>query len=62
MRKFPYSPNMDEILAFVSNGLIITLFKDQVMTDVFGENTYMKVRLESGKEGYVLKEALEMIQ
>lgn len=53
---------MDEILAFVSNGLIITLFKDQVMTDVFGENTYMKVRLESGKEGYVLKEALEMIQ
>ena len=57
LRKCPNNYFLDSVLCYVSYGTIVTLLND-VIYDEFGDTPYEKVRLESGKEGYVKQEAL----
>lgn len=57
LRKCPWNCFTDSVLCWVANGVVVTLLGD-VVYDKFGENAYEKVRLESGKEGYIKQEAL----
>jgi hypothetical protein len=61
LRKNPNSQFSDEVLFFVENGSRVTVFNDVKTTDLFGDSVYVKVRLESGKEGFILLDALEEI-
>ena len=61
LRKNPYFPFEDDIIMYLKNGITVTTFENIVTTDPFGDSVYIKVRLESGKEGYVIREALEAV-
>lgn len=57
LRKCPNNYFVDSVLCYLPYGSSVTLLKD-VVYDEFGDTAYEKVRLESGKEGYVNREAL----
>lgn len=57
LRKRPDNFFLDSALCYIPYGTIVTLLNDRVY-DEFGDTPYEKVRLESGKEGYVKQEAL----
>ena len=61
LRKNPYFPFSDDILLFVENGTKVLVFDNIITTDPFGDSIYVKVRLESGKEGFILRYALEAV-
>lgn len=61
LRKNPYFPFSDDILLFIENGTKVLVFDNLITTDPFGDSFYVKVRLESGKEGFVLRDALEAV-
>ncbi len=61
LRKNPYFPWSDEILLFIENGTKVLVLDNITTTDRFGDSIYFKVRLESGKEGFVLRDALEAV-
>lgn len=60
LRKRPCCPYHDAVIQTVTKGTIVLLLND-IMYDRLGEKMYQKVRLESGKEGYILDEALEAV-
>lgn len=60
LRKRPCCPYYDSVIQTVAKGTRVLLLND-VMYDRLGEKMYQKVRLESGKEGYILDEALEAV-
>lgn len=62
LRKCPYVPCLDEIVSYVKNETIVTMLEKDVVTDLFGDNVYVRVRLDSGKEGYALRRALEVVK
>lgn len=57
LRKCPNNYFLDSVLYYLPYGSSVTLLKD-IVYDEFGDTAYEKVRLESGKEGYVKQEAL----
>lgn len=61
LRKNPYFPFSDDVLLFIENGTKILVFDNIITTDPFGDSIYVKVRLESGKEGFILRDALEAV-
>lgn len=61
LRKVPYILCMNEVLQYVANGTSVSVNEKDIVSDYFGDNIYVKVRLESGKEGYILYEALEAV-
>lgn len=60
LRKRPCCPYNDSVIQTVTKGAKVLLLND-IMYDRLGEKMYQKVRLESGKEGYILNEALEAV-
>lgn len=60
LRKRPCCPYNDSVIQIVAKGTRVVLL-DGIMYDRMGEKMYQKVRLESGKEGYILDEALEAV-
>lgn len=60
LRKRPCCPYNDSVIQYVTKGTKVVLL-DGIMYDRMGEKMYQKVRLESGKEGYILGEALEAV-
>lgn len=60
LRKRPCCPYCDSVIQTVAKGTKVVLL-DGVMYDRIGEKMYQKVRLESGKDGYILGEALEAV-
>lgn len=60
LRKRPYCPCNDSVVQSVAKGTKVTLL-NEIAYDLLGEKMYQKVRLDSGKEGYILDEALEAI-
>lgn len=60
LRKRPWCPYYDTVIQTVVKGTNVVLLDDTAY-DRMGEKMYQKVRLESGKEGYILDEALEAI-
>ena len=61
LRKRPYLEWDEPIEKFLENGTVVTLIPDNSTHDILGEKRYVKVKLDSGKEGYVLSEALEEV-
>lgn len=62
LRKCPYVPCLDEIVSYAKNETLVTMFEKDVVTDLFGDHVYVRIRLDSGKEGYVLRKALEVVK
>jgi uncharacterized protein YgiM (DUF1202 family) len=60
LRKRPYCPYNDSVIQTVTKGTKVVLL-NEITYDLLGEKVYQKVRLDSGKEGYILDEALEAI-
>lgn len=60
LRKRPWCPYYDTVIQTVAKGTKVVLLGN-VVYDRIGEKMYQKVRLESGKEGYILDESLEAI-
>jgi len=60
LRTRPCCPYNDSVIQTVTKGTKVLLLND-IMYDRLGEKMYQKVRLESGKEGYILDEALEAV-
>lgn len=58
LRKRPCCPYNDSVIQTVTKGTKVTLLNETTY-DLLGEKMYQKVRLDSGKEGYILDEALE---
>jgi hypothetical protein len=61
LRKRPYLEFDESVEKFLENGTIVTVIAEDTSYDILGEKPYAKVKLDSGKEGYVLADALEMI-
>lgn len=59
LRKRPYLECNEPVEKFLENGTVVTLIPDDSTYDILGEKQYVKVKLDSGKEGYVLSDALE---
>lgn len=59
LRKRPYLECGEPVEKFLKNGTVVTLIPDDSTYDILGEKQYVKVKLDSGKEGYVLSDALE---
>lgn len=57
LRKRPDCPLEDSVICYIPYGSSVTLL-GEVVYDEFGDTPYEKVRLESGKEGYIKQEAL----
>lgn len=57
LRKRPWCQCYDTVIQTVVKGTNVVLL-DDIAYDRMGEKMYQKVRLESGKEGYILDEAL----
>ena len=58
LRTEPYHKCQDRVVQYVEPNTKVKVL-DEAMFDLLGEKEYQKVRLESGKEGYILAEALE---
>lgn len=61
LRKRPYLEWDEPVEKFLENGTVVTLIPDDCTYDILGEKRYVKVKLDSGKEGYVLSDALEAV-
>lgn len=57
LRKMPCCPYNDSVIQTVTKGTKVVLL-NEIMYDLLGEKMYQKVQLDSGKEGYILDEAL----
>lgn len=60
LRKMPWCPCYDTVIQTVVKGTNVVLL-DDIAYDRMGEKMYQKVRLESGKDGYILDEVLEAV-
>ena len=60
LRKRPCCPYDDSVIQTVAKGTKVILL-NEIIYDLLGEKMYQKVQLDSGKEGYILDEALEAV-